>query len=444
GLVKRPGLQLKRKNLQRLIETQLPSFIKALLRQLGAVADQENLRAFLVGGFVRDLLLRQENLDIDIVVEGDGIAFARAFAAVAQCRVREHEKFGTAVIVLPDGFKIDVASARLEYYASPAALPNVEHASIRHDLYRRDFTINTLTVSLNKDNYGQMLDFFGGQRDIKDKSIRVLHNLSFIEDPTRLFRAIRFEQRLGFRIGRQTERFMRSAVRMKLVKKVGGARIMNELEQILDEPQVVAALERLEQFDLLQFIDIHLHFDHQTRKLLLAAERACSWFDLLYTGERYRRWLVYLLCLFDGLSEKGINRIVRSLAIHQKEHDLLLAQRSRGLALLKMVTLPRNEQQTPKNSDIYHWFTGFSLELILYLMARSEDDSLRQSISLFMTRLRNTQIILNGQDLIHLGLPPGRYFQDIFKLLLDARLNEQVYSREDEIALVSQHFQTHR
>jgi tRNA nucleotidyltransferase (CCA-adding enzyme) len=144
------------------------------------------------------------------------------------------------------------------------------------------------------------------------------------------------------------------------------------------------------------------------------------------------------------LSEKGINRIVRSLAIHQKEHDLLLAQRSRGLALLKMVTLPRNEQQTPKNSDIYHWFTGFSLELILYLMARSEDDSLRQSISLFMTRLRNTQIILNGQDLIHLGLPPGRYFQDIFKLLLDARLNEQVYSREDEIALVSQHFQTHR
>ena len=248
GPVQYRGLQLKQKNLRRLLETQLPTFVKGLLKQLGTVAEEQGVKIFLVGGFVRDLLLRQRNLDVDVVVEGDGISFARAFAATAKCRVREHEKFGTAVIVFPDGFKIDIASARLEYYASPAALPNVEHASIRHDLYRRDFTINTLTISLSPDDYGQLLDFFGVQRDLKDKTIRVLHNLSFIEDPTRLFRAIRFEQRLGFRIGRQTERLMRSAVRMKLVRKVGGPRILNELEQLLDEPQVVAALERLDQF----------------------------------------------------------------------------------------------------------------------------------------------------------------------------------------------------
>ncbi|MCK5912594.1 MAG: CBS domain-containing protein, partial [Desulfuromusa sp.] len=248
----RRELQLKRKNLQRLLETQLPEAVRVLLHQLGLVADQLGLQIYLVGGFVRDLLLRQSNLDIDIVVEGDGIAFATAFAKTMSCRIRVHEKFGTAVIVFPDGFKVDIASSRLEYYDRPAALPEIEHSSIRHDLYRRDFTINTLTISLNQANFGQMLDFFGGQRDLKDKSIRVLHNLSFIEDPTRLFRAVRFEQRLGFNIGRQTERLMRSAVRLKSVKKIAGLRILNELEQILDEPRVVPALDRLDQYDLLK------------------------------------------------------------------------------------------------------------------------------------------------------------------------------------------------
>ena len=235
------GFQLKRKGLARLLDTQLPQKVKERLQQFSLVAEETGLRIYLVGGCVRDLLLRKENLDIDIVVVGDGIAFARAFAGKYACRVREHDKFATAVIVMEDGFKIDIASARLEYYDRPAALPRVEHASLRHDLYRRDFTINTLTISLNRDNYGQLLDFFGGQRDLKERSIRILHNLSFVEDPTRLFRAVRFERRLGFRIGRQTERLMHSAVRLNLVKKVGGARILQELRLILNEDEVVAA-----------------------------------------------------------------------------------------------------------------------------------------------------------------------------------------------------------
>ena len=436
----RRGLQLKRKNLQRMIKSQLPEFVKKLLQRLGAVADRLDLRIYLVGGFVRDLLLRQVNLDIDIVVEGDGIAFAETFAKTTKCRIREHEKFGTAVIIFPDGFKIDVASARLEYYESPAALPRVEHASIRHDLYRRDFTINTLTISLNHDSFGQMFDFFGGQRDLKDKSIRVLHNLSFIEDPTRLFRAVRFEQRLGFCIGRQTERLMRSAVQLKLVKKVGGSRILNELEQILNEPQVVSALGRLDQFDLLKFIDTRLRFDQKSAKLFVAAERAGSWFDLLYTGESYRRWLLYLLCLLDNLSEKGVCRVVGRLGIQPKDRILLLEQLPRGKRILKMIRPRRNEQAVPKNSEVYHWFDGLSLEVVLYLMARTENEKLRKWISLYMTDLRKEKVILNGRDLISLGFSTGRHFQDIFCFLLNARLNLEVHTREEEIALVKKNF----
>ena len=434
------SLQLKRKNLKRLLEAQLPNYIKTILHRLGEVADRQQVKVFLVGGCVRDLLLRQENLDIDVVVEGNGIGFARQFAATVGCRIREHEKFGTAVVIFPDGFKVDIASARLEYYDSPAALPHVEHASIRQDLYRRDFTINTLTIALNRENFGQMLDFFGGQRDLKDKAIRVLHNLSFVEDPTRLFRAVRFEQRLGFRIGRQTERLMRSAVRMNLVKRVGGARILNELEQILSEAHILPALERLEQFELLKFIDQRLKIDAPSRKLLIAAGRAANWFDLLYTGEPYRRWLLYLVCLFGQQSEKTVSGIIRWLNVHPRDQELFLEKRSRSLVLLKKLKFWKAKQAPPTNSDIFHWFEGLPLELILFLMASAEDEVLQKWISLYVTRLRNVKIALTGQDLINLGLQPGPYFQDIFRVVLDARLNMDVTSKEEEIGLALKNF----
>jgi tRNA nucleotidyltransferase (CCA-adding enzyme) len=437
----RNGLQLKRKNLRRLIDTQLPETVIAVLHHLGSVADQLGLHVYLVGGFVRDLLLRQPNLDVDVVVEGDGILFAESFAKTTECRVRVHEKFGTAVIIFPDGFKVDIASARLEYYERPAALPRVEHASIRHDLYRRDFTINTLTIALNKDHFGQMLDFFGGQRDLKHKAIRALHNLSFIEDPTRLFRAVRFEQRLGFSIGRQTERLMRSAVQLKSVKKIAGLRILHELEQILDEPRVVAALDRLDQFNLLKFIDPQLRFDQHTASLFIAAERASSWFDLLYTGECYRRWLLYLFCLFENLSEKGINRVSEWLGMSSADRILILEQLPKAKQLLKLIKLRRIKKTNPQNSEIYSWFDGLAVEVILYLMACSDDENLRKWISLYMTDLRKEKVILNGRDLIALGFSPGWNFQNIFEVLLKARLNQEISSREEELLLVKQKFQ---
>ena len=436
----RGGMRLKRKNLGRLLETQLPKFLQQLLQQLSVVADQMGVQIYLVGGFVRDLLLREPNLDVDLVVEGDGIAFAEAFARTVHGRIRSHEKFGTAVIVLPEGFKIDVASARIEYYESPAALPRIEHASIRHDLYRRDFTINTLTISLNSASFGQLLDFFGGQRDLKDKSVRVLHNLSLIEDPTRMFRAVRFEQRLGFRIGQQTERLMRSAVRMNLVKKVGGTRILNELRYILDEPQVVSALRRLEQFELLKFIDPHLRFDQRSAQLFVAAERANSWFDLLFTGEDCERWLVYLFCLLDQLSEKGVARVCQWLALQPRYQQTLLEQMPRGRIAVKIALRYSTTHKSAKNSEVYCWFSGLSLEIILFLMARTDDEQVRRWISLYVTQLRNIHVLLDGKDLIGLGLRPGPGFHQVFTALLDARLDGEISTREEEIALVKREF----
>ena len=250
GLISRGGRHYKSGQIQRLIRNRLPKRIQDLLSQLGAAADAQEVPVFAVGGFVRDLLLGVENLDLDFVVEGDGIAFAEHFARQNGCRVRCHHKFGTAVVIYPDGFKLDIASARMEYYLSPGALPDVEHASVKMDLYRRDFTINTLAICLNHVNFGEVLDYYGGQRDIDEKAIRVLHNLSFVEDPTRVFRAVRFEQRLGFKVGKQTESLLHSAIRLGLLEKLSGERIFNELFLILNERDPLPAIMRLVRLDV--------------------------------------------------------------------------------------------------------------------------------------------------------------------------------------------------
>ncbi|MGD2023864.1 MAG: CBS domain-containing protein, partial [Desulfobacterales bacterium] len=210
------------RNVVKFLKERLSKRILNILKSAGEVADESGYGAYVVGGFVRDLFLYRTNEDVDIVVEGDGIAFARKYAEMAGARIHTYQKFGTAVIIFPDGFKIDVASARLEYYKFPAALPIVEMSSIKLDLYRRDFTINTLAIQLNPDKFGTLIDFFSARKDIKEKIIRVLHNLSFVEDPTRVFRAIRFEQRFGFTIGKLTDGLIDNAVSMNFFRGLSG------------------------------------------------------------------------------------------------------------------------------------------------------------------------------------------------------------------------------
>ena len=219
----------KRKNVKRLMEERISLPVLDRLISIGGLADEMGFHAYLVGGFVRDLLLRIENFDIDVVIEGDGIRFAEELGKRLGIKTRMHKEFGTAKVLYRDGFKVDVATARLEYYKAPAALPVVEHSSLKLDLYRRDFTINTLAISLNKNTFGELIDFFGAQRDIKEKSIRVLHSLSFVEDPTRVFRAVRFEQRFGFQIGKFTVNLIKNAVKMSFLSKIKGPRIWREL-----------------------------------------------------------------------------------------------------------------------------------------------------------------------------------------------------------------------
>lgn len=429
-------LQIRPRSVSGLLGKQLPSGVLATLHKLTLVADKAGLSIYAVGGFVRDLLLGVDNLDIDVTVEGDGIFFAELCTETYGGRMQSHKKFGTAVLFLPNCYKIDIVSTRLEYYESPGALPTVERSSLRQDLYRRDFTINTLAICLNSNRFGQLIDHFGGGQDIQERVIRVLHNLSFVEDPTRVFRAIRFEQRLGFHIAPHTQNLIQSAVRMHLLDKLGGERLRNELLQIFREKEPLSAIVRMSSFGLLPFIHPSLKLLQVTKQVFQEAGQVTAWFRLLYLKDRSETWQVYFMALCNELKPDEFLSTCIRLAIPGALITKLCHQRRLVFTTLRTITRRLENHEEILNSQIFIWFNVFTLEMLLYLAARADSEQVKRLVSLYLTRLRGVKPLLDGNDLREMGLEPGPLFRRIKDRLLTARLNGEVNSREEEEAMV--------
>jgi tRNA nucleotidyltransferase (CCA-adding enzyme) len=418
----------RHRNVQGLLRSRLPHRLVALLEEAGRLADRLNVSLYVVGGCVRDLLLGIENLDLDLVVEGDGILFARKLAEAKQARVKAHDRFGTAIVLLPDGFKLDVATARTEYYEYPTALPTVEQSSIKKDLYRRDFTINALAVRLNAKGFGEVLDFYGGQRDLHDKIVRVLHGLSFVEDPTRVFRAIRFAVRFGFRLGRDTEALIEGAVKMNLFHRLSGHRLLEELKVLLAERDAMQAVKRTADFGLLRFIHPKLGWSSRLQAGLRAAEQALAWYRLLYLDREIEGWLVYLVALLEVLPERAVADVLKRFPFTQAEAAVIRAARLNGQAIIRQLS----RRPPPKPAQIYRLLCGLSDETLLGLMARSKGEAIKRAISAFLTTYQHVKPLLTGADLKAMGLKPGPQFRQILDRLLDARLNGEVHTEQDE------------
>ncbi len=434
----RDNLPVRSREVDRLMNRLLSPRIVQVLRDLGEVGKELDVPVYVVGGFVRDLLLGIENTDIDVTIEGNGILFAGTFAREFGCRVKSHEKFGTAVIVFPDGFKIDVASTRLEYYSSPGALPTVERSSLKMDLYRRDFTINTLAIQLNSPEFGHLIDYYGGQKDLQARSIRVLHNLSFVEDPTRVFRAIRFEQRLDFHIAKHTENLIKNAVKMDFLEKLGGKRLLTELVHILREKDSLRAVDRMNELGLLRFINPELRMNATTRKVLEEAKKIVSWFELLFLERRSEKWAVYFLALCESLTDDQFWGTCTRLAVNEHYKEKLFEMRKKAGEMLEIMQRLAARGVRVERSDIYHWLKELPVEVLLYMMAKTGSEEVKKFISLYFTQLQNVRCFITGKDLQKLGVPPGPRFREILDMLLDARLNNLVQSREDELQLARQ------
>ncbi|HJV64448.1 MAG TPA: CBS domain-containing protein [Geomonas sp.] len=428
--------QVKSREIEGLMRRQLSARAITVLHGLGKTADQLDLAIYAVGGFVRDLLLGNENMDIDVTVDGDGILFAENFAAQFGCRVKSHHKFSTAVIVFPDGYKIDVASTRLEYYVSPGALPTVEHSSLKMDLYRRDFTVNTLAIRLNAQYFGQLIDYFGAYRDLQGRVIRVLHNLSFVEDPTRVFRAIRFEQRLNFRIAKHTEDLIKNAVKMDFLQKLGGRRLLSELVQILREKEPLKGIWRMASLGLFRFIHPRIELSPALQEILEEVRNILSWYDLLYLERPYERWAVYFLALCETLTGDEFSATCIRLAVSGHLQQKLVGMRKQGEELLAAMETRLAQEGKLENSEIYFFLRGLPVEVLLYQMAKSHSPELKKAISLYFTKLQGMHTRIGGHDLKQLGVLPGPRYRELLDAVLCARLDGRVTDREGELDLV--------
>ncbi len=422
----------KTKNIISFINERLSGEMIDMLRKIGKVGASLGFSVYVVGGFVRDLMLYRDNDDVDIVIEGNGILFAKTFGEMENAHVNTYEKFGTAVIIFRNGFKIDVASARMEYYKSPAALPEVEMSSIKLDLYRRDFTINTLAIRLDPGHFGTLIDFFSAQRDLKDKSIRVIHNLSFVEDPTRVFRAIRFEQRFGFTIGKLTAGLIKNAIRMDFFKRLSGLRIFSELKQILEEENPVPAIIRLSDYGLLPVIHPDLTLTKATIRALDSAKKVIAWHDLLFVNEPLEKWTIYLMMLVRKSPRKMTEEISARLLFPPRHDHLFNKDRFKAEGCLYWL----ENHPEALNSDRYQRLSPFRTELILIMMALTENEELKKKISHYYTYLRGVTLSVQGRDIRDLGVPPGPHYRKILEDTLYAKLNGRLATRDDELNFI--------
>ncbi len=410
-----------------------PAGIRALLRTAGRVAEQEGVAVYAVGGFVRDLLLGRPNLDFDIVVEGDGIAFAHSLARELGGRVKEVPRFGTAHIYLePDEpdlpSRIDVATARREFYEHAAALPRVEHADLHEDLYRRDFSINALAIRLGSAGPSGLIDFFGGLKDLAAGQVRILHTLSFVEDPTRLLRAVRFAHRYGFRLEPETEVCARRAIAEGFLGRVSRERLRNELLLMLQEPGCGGALQMLADLGGLDAILPGVDLTPELLSLLDAADSLPE--EEPDIAAQSKLWLAKLLVLIHRLPLNRGAALVKRLRLRRAESQCCLQVLAGWRIAHDLVTAPR-----PDPAAIVARLRDWPPEGLLLLHLLGGGDR----VSAFWHEWRHIRLAITGADVQALGVAPGPRVGRILERVLAARLSGQALDRAAQLDLARRH-----
>jgi tRNA nucleotidyltransferase (CCA-adding enzyme) len=401
------------------IERKLPPRLVVFLQLVGRKAADRNEKAYLVGGVVRDLLLDNDNYDIDLTVEGDAVELAREMMGKDSGKITIHKQFNTAKIKWQD-WNIDFVTARSEKYPKPGALPDITPGSLEEDLQRRDFTVNAMAVGLTGKDYGMLHDPCNGQRDIGGKKIRVLHDMSFIDDSTRIWRGLRYEQRLGFQLEPHTLQLLKHGIPM--LDTVSGDRICYEIGCILKESFPERVFERAQCLGVLEKLNPSLKFDMRMNGRFLQARN--------FNPAHPPSPMIYWLLLTYDLDIENKERIISYLHL-PKQAAQAMRDCSNVKDRLKLLAAPRIG-----NSEIYHLLCGYSLQAIVANIIAGEGKESRPALVLYTEKLHGVKPILSGSDLIKMGVAQGPMMKDILDAVLDARLDGKAVTREDEKAVI--------
>ncbi|MCK9246401.1 MAG: CBS domain-containing protein [Anaerolineaceae bacterium] len=441
GTLHTNGVLLPQAEMAKALEEALSAERKTLLLEVAEQARLQMIPAYIVGGFVRDLLLKRPSQDFDIVLEGNAIEFADYLVATYGGRAVIHKRFGTAKWILSEDREtilsklgisqagnqalpehLDLISARTEFYDHPAALPVVERSSIKMDLHRRDFTINTLALRLDGEYFGQIFDFWGGYDDLLQKQIRVLHALSFVDDATRMLRAVRFAERFNFEIETRTLSLLKAS--LPLIDELSGARIQHELDLIFQEKRVSEIMLSLQNLGILAAIHPQLGWNLTQHQRLQSITRRLEdgWLNLEELKSAI--WMLWLeLYPAQTLTEAG-TRLRLNSHLFEK-----IGQTARLRALLPSLTRMSPSQITEILSD----FPELVIRTVLYT---TEQEHQAQHLCDYLDSYQRVKAYTTGEDLKARGLPPSPRYDTILKELKAAWLDGKVNTYEEEISLL--------
>lgn len=406
-------------NLSGRLEEQLPTAVVGFIKKAGELAEKEQQRLYLVGGVVRDLLLQRVSLDFDLVVEGDAIVFAKKIARDNRAVITTHPRFGTAKLQWRNR-EIDIATARAESYAAPGALPKVQPGTITDDLARRDFTINAMAIELNPRHFGELLDPHGGMADLKAKFIRVLHGKSFTDDATRIWRALRYEQRLEFEIEPTTLKTLKHGIGM--LDTISGTRIRHELERVFEDELPENILRRAEELKVLYKLQHRLTADFWLSETFALARE--------YYSPDLPPPLLYLALFTYRLDAADIEQLISSLTLPGASSRILLeTQAIKG----KM-----HELATPglAPSRIYDLLHDNSVLAVTANLLATDFSVAEENIELYLNVLKNVKPLLSGDGLKRLGVPEGPRIKEALLVLREAKLDGKITTRRDEEQMV--------
>ena len=362
-------------------KVKLPRNVKPLAEEIGKVSRELGYRVYIVGGAVRDILLGKDIWDIDFVVEGDAVKLAEEVAKRHGVKTHPFPEFGTSHVKVEE-LKLEFATARRETYERPGAYPHVEQASVKEDLIRRDFTINAMAISLNED-YGTLIDYFGGIRDLKDKMIRVLHPVSFIEDPVRILRALRFSGRFGFKLSKSTEKLLKQAVNLGLLEESARGRLMNEVRLALREDRLLEILRLYRRYKIFEHLIKGFQWTQKLEDRLLKLRKVVNWHSLEFPHERIDYGWVYLLLLLSEVKPEVSREFLEDISAPSNIRRFL------NFAQSEVYNFKRNLEKAEKPSEIYRLLKPLQTVELLILMTC---ENVTDKVKIYMEGLRDFKL----------------------------------------------------